>query len=79
MSEMKYIKTSLRLTEEMHEWYKEEAEKIGIPMNALIIFAMKQYQREEMVLPNLPEMLKTFAAFNVNIHKEEEGSEKVPS
>ncbi|SHT65825.1 Uncharacterised protein [Mycobacteroides abscessus subsp. abscessus] len=52
------IRTSIRLTEDMHEWYKREAEKIGIPMNALMIFALKQYQREEAIIPNLPNLFK---------------------
>lgn len=56
------IRTSIRLTPEMHEWFKKEAESIGIPMNAMIIFALKQYQREETVLPNLPEIMKAMVA-----------------
>lgn len=78
MAETKFIKTSLRLTGEMHEWYKAKSEEVGIPMNAMIIFAMLQYQREETVLPNLPEMLKAMVDFNVNVQNQS-GSEQVPN
>ena len=65
------IRTSIRLTTEMHEWFKAEAEKIGIPMNAMVVFALKQYMREESVLPNLPEIIKAMVESN----KLREGSE----
>lgn len=58
------IRTSIRLTPEMHEWYKEEASKIGIPMNAMIIFALKQYQREEDMLPNIPDIIQAMRDSN---------------
>lgn len=54
------VTTSIRLKKEMHEWYKKEAEKIGVPFNSMVIFALLQYQREQMVVPNIPGMMEAF-------------------
>ncbi|MEW8987721.1 MAG: hypothetical protein AB2401_12110 [Bacillus sp. (in: firmicutes)] len=54
------VTTSVRFSKEMHEWYKKEAERINVPFNAMIIFALLQYQREQMVVPNLPGMMEAF-------------------
>lgn len=69
------IRTTLRLTPEMHEWFKAEAENIGIPMSALVVFALKQYQREELILPNIPEIIKAMSEAN----KLQQASETPPN
>lgn len=51
-------RTTISLSEDMHEWYKKEAEKIGVPFNALVVFAMLQYQKEQMVVPNIPGLME---------------------
>ena len=35
------------LTEELYEWLKEEAEKKGISINALISFVLSDYKNEQ--------------------------------
>lgn len=57
------IRTSINLTDEMHDWYKKEAEKIGISLNAMFIFALLQYQREQMVIPNVGDMIEAYHKF----------------
>jgi len=44
---MTKTKFSLRLTEELYEWLKEEAEKKGISINALISFVLSDYKNEQ--------------------------------
>lgn len=44
---MTKTKFSLRLTEELYEWLKEEAEKKGISINALISFVLSDYKDEQ--------------------------------
>jgi predicted HicB family RNase H-like nuclease len=43
---MNKVGTSLRLTADVHEWYKKEAEKMGMSMNSFIAFALVQYKEE---------------------------------
>jgi len=62
-AEMK--KVTLRLNENMYGWFKNEAEEIGIPMHSLIVLALLQYQRQETILPNLPEMIKALVDVSV--------------
>lgn len=33
----------IRLTSEMHEWYKQEGKKLGLPMSNLMILVLQQY------------------------------------
>jgi hypothetical protein len=58
------VRTSLRLTKDMHDWYKDEASKIGIPLNAMIVFALLQYQREQTILPNIPDIVQAMVEAN---------------
>ena len=44
---------SIKVAEEMHDWLKVEADKRGLTMNAIIIFALENYYRETITLPNL--------------------------
>jgi hypothetical protein len=58
------VRTSLRLTKDMHDWYKTEANNIGIPLNAMIVFALMQYQREQTILPNIPDIVQAMVEAN---------------
>lgn len=49
---------SIKVSKDMHEWLKAEADKRGLNMNAIIIFALEQYKREETVLPQIPAMME---------------------
>lgn len=44
---------SIKVAEEMHDWLKVEADKRGLTMNAIIIFALENYYRETIALPNI--------------------------
>ncbi|MGE7192053.1 toxin-antitoxin system HicB family antitoxin [Lysinibacillus capsici] len=38
---------SLRLTEDLHEWLKKEAEKRGMSVNALISYILSEYKDDK--------------------------------
>ena len=44
---------NIKVAEEMHDWPKHEADKRGLTMNAIIIFALENYYRETITLPNI--------------------------
>ena len=44
---------SIKVSEEMHSWLSVEAEKRGLTMNAIIIFALENYYRESIALPSI--------------------------
>lgn len=44
---MSKTKFSLRLTEDLYEWFKTEAEKRGMSVNALISYVLSEYKKEE--------------------------------
>lgn len=49
-------KMSIKISEEMHEWIGNEAEKRGLTMNSVIIFALETYQQQSTILPNISMM-----------------------
>ena len=44
---------SIKVSEEMHDWLKIEADKRGLTMNAIIIFALENYYKETVALPSI--------------------------
>lgn len=42
----KRVVTSVRLTTDLHKWFKEEANRMGMSMNAYIAFALSQYKEQ---------------------------------
>ena len=44
---------SIKVSEEMHAWLSVEAEKRGLTMNAIVIFALENYYRESIALPSI--------------------------
>ena len=51
---------SIKVSEEMHAWLQVEAEKRGLTMNAIVIFALENYYQQQNVMPNLS-LLKELA------------------
>jgi len=44
---------NVKIAEDMHEWLKGEAEKRGLTMNAIVIFALEQYYQQMMLTPHI--------------------------
>lgn len=49
---------NVRLPKELHEYTKLQAEKRGLTMNAIIIFALENYYTQMQVLPHLEDLIK---------------------
>ena len=44
---------NVTLAEDMHAWLAEQSEKRGLTMNALVIFALEMYRKQEEVGPQM--------------------------
>ena len=44
---------SVTVSEDMHAWIAEQAEKRGLTMNAVVIFALEMYRKQEDMGPQL--------------------------
>ena len=44
---------SVTVSEDMHAWLAEQSEKRGLTMNALVIFALEMYRKQEEVGPQM--------------------------
>ena len=49
---------SIKVSPEMHEWLSVKADKSGLTMNAIIIFALERYVEQSSVTPHINEMIK---------------------
>lgn len=47
---------SIKISEELHDWIAIEAEKRGLSMNAVVIFALETYYNQNTVIPNIAVM-----------------------
>ena len=47
---------SIKVSEELYDYIAQEAEREGLSMNAVIIFALNNYKKEQTVMPNLDAM-----------------------
>lgn len=49
---------SIKVSEDMHAWLQQEADKRGLTMNSVIIFALETYYNQTTVMPNIPKMME---------------------
>lgn len=49
---------NIKVSEDMHAWLQQEANKRGLTMNAVIIFALETYYNQTTVMPNIPKMME---------------------
>ena len=54
---------SIKVSEDMHTWLQQEADKRGLTMNAVIIFALETYYNQTTVMPNIPKMMEALEKF----------------
>lgn len=63
---------NIRLTPEMHELVSDAAQKRGITMNALVVFAIETYIQQTQVIPILPELMRIYN--DMEAKEKEEGA-----
>lgn len=49
---------SIKVSEDMHAWLQQEADKRVLTMNAVVIFALETYYNQTTVMPNIPKMME---------------------
>lgn len=48
---------NIKVSEDMHAWLQHEANKRGLTMNAVIIFALENHYAQQQMIPNMGRML----------------------
>lgn len=49
---------NIKISEDMHTWIQQEADKRGLTMNAVIIFALETYYNQATVIPGMNALLQ---------------------
>jgi len=51
-------RVNIRISPEVHEWFKMRSEKTGVPMSSLMFLALEQYIQQQTIAPYIPDMIK---------------------
>lgn len=66
MAENEMKRVNIRVTPEIHEWFRGRSERTGVPMSALMFLALEQYVQQQMMMPHIPDIMKHAAMPNIN-------------
>lgn len=58
VNKMAIKRMNIKISEDMHTWIQQEANKRGLTMNAVIIFALETYYNQTTVVPNMQKMME---------------------
>ena len=62
---------NVTLSEDMHAWLAEQSEKRGLTMNALVIFALEMYRKQEEVGPQM-KLLQELLSSGILVEQEKQ-------
>ena len=62
---------SVTVAEDMHAWIAEQSEKRGLTMNAIVIFALEMYRKQEEVGPQM-KVLQELLASGILVEQEKQ-------
>lgn len=58
MAENDMKRINIRVSPEVHEWFKLRSERTGVAMSALMFLALEQHIQGQRMLPLIPEILE---------------------
>jgi predicted DNA-binding protein len=53
-------RVNVTLPDELHQWFKNESKRTGMTVNALMQTALNNYYNQQVIIPNIPEMMEMF-------------------
>ena len=56
--EQQFKRVTLRMSAEVHEWYRLRSKKTGVPAASMMALALEQYVQQQNMLPLIPEILE---------------------
>ena len=51
-------RVNIRISKEVHHWFKQKSDKTGIAQSALMHLALEQHVQQQLLTPHLPELFK---------------------
>ena len=51
-------RVNIRMSPEVHEWFRLRSEKTGVPASSLMFLALEQHIQQQMVIPHVSEILE---------------------
>jgi len=56
MAELKRV--NIRVSPEVHEWFRIRSEVTGVPMSSLMFLALESHIQQQTLIPHIPDMVK---------------------
>lgn len=51
-------RVNIRVSPEVHEWFRLRSEKTGVAMSALMFLALENYIQQQTMIPHIPDMIR---------------------
>lgn len=58
MAENEMKRVNIRVSPEVHEWFKLRSDRTGVPASSLMFLALEQHIQQQIMLPHIPEILE---------------------
>lgn len=58
MAENDMKRVNIRVSPEVHEWFRLRSEKTGVAMSALMFLALENYIQQQTMIPHIPDMIR---------------------
>jgi hypothetical protein len=51
-------RVNIRVSPEVHDWFRIRSEKTGVPMSSLMFLALETHIQQQQMLPYIPDMVQ---------------------
>ena len=58
MHEEEFKRVTIRMSAEVHEWFRLRSKKTGVPAASMMALALEYYIQQQNMLPLIPEILE---------------------
>lgn len=58
MAENQMKRVNIRVSPEVHEWFRIRSEQTGVAASSMMFLALEQYIQQQTILPHIPDMIR---------------------
>jgi len=58
MAEHEMKRVNIRITPEVHEWFRLRSDRTGVPASSLMFLALEQHIQQQTMIPHIPDILE---------------------